>query len=120
MDSVWARFSLNELAATGGLNFGWRSATTGMPGFAYRLAPHATDTCYAATHSTTASLRVYRLPDSSAAMSWSGITVPSWTDGPYVALAGNGRQDGNDQHEQGKGKETRRNRPLDEGHHRSM
>jgi hypothetical protein len=90
-DSIWARFSLTELAATGGLNWGWGSVSGGQfRGNSFRIAQNGADTCYFATHQTTSTLRVYHLVDGNSAVPFSDITVPLWTNGPYVALAANG------------------------------
>ena len=88
-DAVVWRISLAQLAAGGAVNFTYAKSSTGLGGASYRLTQNAAATMYFGEHRSTTSTRAFRWPDSSGTISWTDITVPSWTSS-YSAIAPNG------------------------------
>ncbi len=89
-DAVVWRMSLTDLAAGGSVAYSYSRSATGLSGGAsYRLTQNATTTMYFAEHRSTTSTRAYRWPDATNTISWTDITVPSWTSS-YSAIGPNG------------------------------
>jgi len=93
VDSLVLKLPLDELRAGANLNatFWTRSATLG-PGRNYRFAQGSTGTMYFASHLDTATMRLFRNPDASGALTFTDRAVAGWSaaDNTYVSFLSNG------------------------------
>ena len=75
-------FTTGTLSAT-------RTLSTTNPSL--RVAQNCGTTAFFVAHNTTSSLRVFRWPETSAAPTFTDVTVASWSSGPYSSVTPDGR-----------------------------